>query len=301
MNFTYTETAPPDAIKIYVDASLLKKSYCETAFCHTLNGLRVNKKDDSLVIGTAVHQFLAERHGDELAAQGRAMKLYETVRKDKSKFIEITASFPRHLVPPHATIKDKIGKEYYFEIPWLTFVYSGVLYVIVICGTVDHIAFERDILKLFDYKTSKFWERAKVVAAYKNDVQFMFYPWVMWKFGHMFLTHEQANAARDLNMTMQLVTCYAIESKKPEWFVDSPRRFSTQQFEDFEHEVRTELSDKMDRLFADDLRRDGWIRNMCPRCDFNDLCHALPGTEEGIKEAMYHQKTYKPQEHGTPA
>ena len=74
MTFQYTDYCPVDAIKLYVDASLLKKSYCDQAFVHTINGLRLNEKDDRLTIGSAVHKYAERLHyTGEIQAQAEAL------------------------------------------------------------------------------------------------------------------------------------------------------------------------------------------------------------------------------------
>lgn len=300
MIFEYTDMVPHNAIRIMVDASLLKKSFCESAFLYTLDGLRATKRDPILVTGTAVHLFAALSHTESpIVALAKGTELYATVEKDTSKFVAIAASMPPKLLPPPVRFADRIGIEFYFEVPWLTFVHDDLVYCIIICGTMDHLSFHNDVVKIFDYKTTRKYKLEDARAGYKNDVQFMFYPWVIWKFGHHFLPLEMHNAARDFRLTTQVVLVQ-LTIKPPKWFVDSPIGVSQDKFEHFEEEIRATLKDMMTRLLNPaPPRMNGWVSNNCPRCDFNDLCHALPGTEDAVRARMYHKKEYKPSAHGT--
>ncbi len=291
IHFEFTESLQPGDIPIFVDASLLKKSYCERAFANTLRGLRQNKKDIHMHTGTAVHHYAAKAHGtpqDILFAMHTATELYKEVdaSEEGSKwFRTILAAKSGNLLPPPIEYEGKSGREFYFEVPWLRFVYSGKTYVIVVCGTMDHLSFVKDVVRIFDYKTAKAWKIAEVRASYKNDVQFTFYPWTIWKFGHRFLPLEMHNAARDLKMTTQVVTIQ-IKIKPPAWVVDSPVSCSEARFDEFEILIKQELERLLPSYLDDNATKNGHLANQCPRCPFNDLCWSLPGLEDSIRETI---------------
>ena len=156
------------------------------------------------------------------------------------------------------------------------------------------------LARIFDYKTARGWKLSEVRAGYKNDVQFSFYPWAIWKFGAHFLPLEMYNAARDLKITTQVVTAQ-ITTKPPAWSVDSPVTCSTARFEEFELEVRR-LLERLIPIYlkasANDVPwQNGHLSNQCPRCPYNDLCFAVPGMEDAIRQNLYMQKQYTPKTH----
>lgn len=309
MNFTYTETLRPGSIPIRIDASLLKKAFCQTAFANTLKGLRSNDKKLPLVIGTAVHAYLAKRHDDSLVALSEAIKIYKTVSDDTSLMTGICAAYPDDLLPPPANINGKRGVEYYFEVPWMEVQAletstpipsheSMVTYTIILCGTIDHLSFIKDRLLVYDPKSTRKWKLDEVRAMYKNDVQFIFYPWILWKFGYNFLTKPMADAARELRLSSFPVHAF-LTTKTPRWIVGEENRFTEEIMEDFTMEVK-DLVQKMLTVYlsGDPPNRDGWIKNHCPGCDYNILCHARPEMYEAVKSRLFHIKPYTPKEHG---
>jgi hypothetical protein len=298
MNFTFIDFPTPNAVPIYVDASLLKKSFCETAFLYTLEGLRRTKKDDRLTLGTAVHHFAARSHTDPtgIVALAEATDLLKGTSLKPDAVLTVASAMPRGLLPPPIQTP-KLGVEFYFEVPWLEFVVDGTPYNIHICGTMDHLSFHQGIVKIYDYKTARHYKVEDARASYQNDTQFLFYPWAIWKFGHRFLERDLHNAARDLKLTTQVVIVQ-IALKPPRWTVDVPVPVTEDRLTSYEAEVRAVLSDMMDKMFSPEpARMNGWVNNGCPRCDFNILCHAAPGTEDAVRERLFHKKQYTPKNH----
>jgi hypothetical protein len=162
---------------------------------------------------------------------------------------------------------------------------------------MDHVSFGADgIVRIFDYKTSRKYKLDEAIAGYANDVQFMFYRWVIWKFGHRFLPLEVSNAARDLKLTSAPVIVQLGSTSQPaRWTVAPPTAASASEFARFEEELVVKLLDLRIKVAPDG--RAGWLSNQCPRCRYNKICHALPGMEDAVMERFYTRKTYEPRNH----
>lgn len=295
--FTYTDTIPDGAIPIYVDASLLKKTYCDEAMRLTLAGYRTRRTNPHYAVGTAIHIYAAGVHTNILKGKFDGLQYFKLAESDDKVFDEICNARPTSLLPPPIKFENRTGVEFYFEVTWLTFAYRGVTYVIIICGTIDHLAFERGMVRIFDFKSSMKYKLEDIAKGYRNDVQFDFYPWALWKFGHRFLPLELHNAAREFKMTMQLVVVQW-KLKPPRWTAMNPVGCTLNRFEQFELELKSLLEEKLPRaLHPEPTNRNGWMNNSCPDCDFSDICHALPGMEDAVVENLYTRKAYIPRNH----
>lgn len=293
---TFIDFPRPDSVPIPVDASLLKQSHCETAWDLTLQGIRPALKDPILTVGTSVHTFAARRHtvGD-LAAMAEGAAQYATVEKDTTKFAAICSAMPRGLLPP--PLSEPHGAELYFEVPWLEFLRDGLPHHVLLCGTMDHLSFDASgVVRIFDYKTTRKYKLEEAFASYANDVQFLFYRWVIWKFGHRFLPREVSNAARELKLTSAPVIIQLGSKSQPaRWSVGPAENARIVEFERFEEELKAKLEHLLIKAPAD--ARSGWLSNQCPRCRYNKICHALPGMESAVLERFYVRKNYEPKNH----
>jgi hypothetical protein len=299
MTFTFTETIAPDSTVIRVDASLLKKSFCQTAFSFTLKGLRTKAINESYALGTSVHLFISKQREDMLGALKAATDYAKSTAVDERLVVGLCSAYPSNLLPAPAVIFGKSAEEFYFEVPWLETVVAGKRYTILVCGTMDHLSFTNDTLRVFDYKTTKKWKSEEALAGYNNDVQFIFYPWVLWKFAYnIFSDKTMADAARSLKITSTPVIGH-LTTKPAKWKVGDAKSFTEEVFADFEMELRDLLSRMLLPILSDESpNRDGWIKNLCPRCDYNVLCHARTEMYDVIKDKLFLTRTHDPRQHG---
>lgn len=297
LTFTFTETLRPGTTPISISPSGLKRTGCERAFAYNCSGLRTRALDPKLVFGNAVHKFLSERHNTaieepfrELAARAEAEKILRTVTDDMKQLNTVLQSFPRDIVPRPLIVDKRQGVEFYFEIPWLETVYQGKTYTLVLRGLIDQLSFSAGILRIYDYKSVRNYKTDEGMANYKNDKQLFFYAWLMWKWGHVFLTREQALAAREFSMTAQIVLIQVLTY--PKWTLSSPMTFNENGFVEFEDLLREEIMALASKVITDSTRKTGIISNSCPRCDFNALCHTMPGNETAVMESLYFKKEF---------
>jgi hypothetical protein len=298
MTFIFTETIQPGSTVLRLDASLLKKSFCQTAFSFTLKGLRTKSVPEPYSLGTAVHLFVGKQRENMLSALKAATDHAKANGVDDKLVIGICSAYPENLLPPPAKIGDKLSEEFYFEVPWLETIVEGKRYTIVVCGTIDLLCWIKDFLRVYDFKTTRKWKTSEALAGYENDVQFIFYPWVLWKFAYsIFKDKTMADAARSLRITSAPVIGH-LTTKPPKWVVGDNKSFTEEVFADFEMELR-ELVEKMlgSYLLGTPPNRDGWIKNLCPRCDYNILCHARPEMYDIIKDRLFHTREHDPRQH----
>ncbi len=305
MTFQYTDYCPVDAHKLYVDASLLKKSYCDQAFMHTINGLRSNEKNDNLIIGLASHKYVQELHtAGSLQALTAALSVYTSAGLTKPEEItKICLAHRPNLIPPPINIKGKLFVEHYFEIPWLVFSAAGKTYCIIICGTIDHLSLTNNTLKIYDYKTTSKYKTADALAGYDHDVQFEFYAWVLWKFGHRILDLEHHNAIVTNGIESHVVVVHkGSATVAPRWVVGPPKSHPFNKLEAFEAELKHFLHTTFSALLDESTppRRNGMISNQCSSgygCPFQAICYAIPGMEAAVLRNLYHKKAYLPSNH----
>lgn len=304
--FTFTERIAPGSAVIRLDASLLKKAFCAASLSFTLKGLKPVIPPEPYLAGTAVHAYISKRR-DMLPAVVEAGKIYSKHYTDTKMIQNLCSAYPDNLLPPAAIIDGKPAEEFYFEIPWLETMWNGKHYTIVICGTMDHLSFTQGYVRIYDYKTTKKWKFEEAAESYDNDAQFVFYPWVVWKFGHVFLPLEMHNAAREFKLSstpvigmMVPTPASGISKRNPSWRVAEHKTFTEEIFNDFEMEIR-DLVEKMlgPYLTGAPANRDGWIKNLCPRCDFAKLCHARDeNMYEMIKSRLFYVREHDPRQHG---
>jgi hypothetical protein len=296
MNLTFTEELPPGAIPIYVDASLMKKSGCQLAFSLTLKGLRKIIDDPILTLGKAVHKFAEVAWENDLQALAAGRDVMVDAKLDAAEFISVASARPSGVIPKPLVVNGRAGTEFYFETPWLTFVYKSITYVIIICGTIDHVSFVNGVMRLYDYKTTRYYKIGDALSKYKYEMQFTFYAWALWKFGHKFFDLDIHNAIRDLKLTFSVVVIQ-IKTKPPKWTISSPQGFIQSDLENFENELRKSLVTNLLPYLDGESSRNGMISNACAQCNFAELCYAAPGMEDALIASLYTQKQYTPKSH----
>jgi hypothetical protein len=298
MNFDQITQIPPGAKVIYLDASSLKYLACEQRYAYsTIAGLRHTNPSDVLDCGSAIHKF-AELYAtgvEYVDALSQAISAYP--RADKQAMIKVCAGRESIRIPPALMLNGKHAVEFYFEVPWRATVIDGVVYAIVICGTIDHLALDGQTIRIIDYKSTRKWKVEDIEKKYAYEVQLRFYPWVLKKFGAALLPIELYNIAYAGRMTAQ-VCAVQVSGNNPRWILLSPQSLTEHQYQVFDFEMESVLQQIVE-LRIRDPKRNGLLSNLCEWCDYAPLCHAQSESVKDIVQSeSFAVKEYKPSNHG---
>lgn len=303
MKFEYQENLLPDAEIIYVNSSSLKLASCSRRYAFTVAGIdpeEDKESQDRLNIGSAVHKFAEHfaNNVDLADAIRAAASAYPDV--PRATILACGTTRTRCYIPPPIKINGKPAVEFTFKIPWYSFVYEGTLYQLVLCGTMDHIAYEKDRVLIYDYKTSQYRAPEYALNKYKYSSQFAFYQWILHDFGpRLGLDMQYCNAIREGRLGSHVVPVM-INAKEPLWVIAPLRSLSPQMFAEYKKHFITLLTSTLlpaylDFTVHDNLpNADGTVNDCCQYCKFTNVCFA---TSTNVARAIldsYPIKTYNP-------
>lgn len=302
-NFTYEEQRIPDAQPIYVNSSSLKLGACERRYALTVGGYNPPEEDDDdiLLTGTALHKFaeLFSLNGGDIAdAVREAAKLYPTI--PRATILKCGASRARCFIPPPIMVAGRPAVEFKFNIPWYTFQYEGKKYQLIICGTIDHLTFDKDQVVIYDYKSSRYRQAEYALKKYKRSSQFAFYQWVLYTFAaQLKLDMHYANAIREGRIGSRVVPIL-ISATEPLWVVGPMRSLSPHQFADYrDHFVNLLLNTLLPALLQLTVHSDmphasGMVNDACQYCKFANFCFARTEEEAAKVFKAFPRKEYNP-------
>lgn len=308
--FEYQERRLDGATIIYLNASSLKVSACPRRYGLMVTGRKPARAwldpegENILETGKALHKFaevFTTTGGDLVEALTTASRQYPHVAR--SVIIAAGATRPRINLPPPLIVNGKPAVEVTFDIPWYSFVYKGKLYQFVLCGTMDHIAFDNGILKIYDFKSARGKMIEYVLAKYEHDTQFAFYQWIVKKFkARMALPLEVCNAV-DGGRICSHVVPIQLTLKEPRWTIGPIRSLTAHQFDEYENELLHSLDYLAAAYLAaeDDIyttHPTGMINNSCLYCDYKTLCFAQSETKFAEAVAALEYVPYNPLKRG---
>ncbi len=285
--FEYAPEIIPGATIIYLNASSLKKRTCRRAYGLTVNGYKGDAGDTTQMdLGSAMHKYAevySRTAGEHDVAVVETLKRWPKV--DRVTIMRAAARRADVLIPPAIMVNGAPLIEAKFEVPWLSVVVNGILYQIVLCGTMDHLGYAENGVRLIDYKSTSYALIKYAMDKYIHETQFKFYMWVLWHFGAGMLPLEYFNMVREGRFSMQ--TCIIqVAAKEPRWALDTKRYMSEHQYKMYEAALRAELPqmvmdyDATNRIWPDDniLAKlpppTGALNNSCQYCGYKSFCHA---------------------------
>ena len=292
--YTSVDHIDPASTPILLNASLLKISACQfRMYLANMRGYKLKVDPEIPAAGTALHKFCSVKDitGDHGIAVAEAMK----IAPDNSKLRATLMALMACKQPGRPPIIGKNGElfvEQELRIPWRRYVYDGNDFTIVLKGTLDRITCQSDILIVEDYKTSHYFKDEDALRKYEYEIQFEFYKWLCYEFGHMFLPTPLANLARQCKIMSQVIVAKMCSS--PRWVYGPQRGFTPRKAE-----LIVELLDEFieHRLLpmytATYIPQDGMLTNSCLYCDFKHACHA--GDEAMFNTIMSANFEIKPQ------
>lgn len=287
MQYEYQESLLPGARLIYVNSSSLKLGSCERNYVWTISGISPPDEDPENILrtGQALHKFaemFVKNGGDIAEAVREAAKQYPDI--PRSTLITCGATRPRVFIPPPIMIKGAPAVEFTFSIPWYSFIHAGQLYQLVLCGTMDHISFDRDRLLIYDYKSSRYRSSDFALKKYEHSSQFAFYQWILYEFAaRLGLDLMYANAIREGRLGSHVVPIL-ITAKEPLWVIGPLRALSAEQFASYKQNLVTVLTrDLIPAFLAWTTEQQmpvasGMINGSCQYCKFTKVCYACNNT-----------------------
>lgn len=297
MTFNSVSSVPPGSRPVYVNASLLKKLACEQAVYNTqILGLSLKETPVIPLTGTALHKFLSTLLLTNMA--GSAVEEMLTIapadQKIRSTLLALSSSYP-HLPEPtfHKDGTSFVEKE--IIIPWRQYIIGDQDITIVLWARPDWLSLVNNILKIQDLKTSNYYDTSVAISKYDYEIQFKFYAWLCYEFGHQFLPMEIANLARDLRMVTQVLL--AQMGSRPKWTWCQPVAITGADMEMMTSLLEYALENfiiPLNTQLVEPLQN-GRLTNTCFQCDYKHLCHtADAGIREGLKERMFNMRPYGP-------
>lgn len=309
---TFEDTTPMPAKlskPIYLNASALKHTGCDQAYAYLcVDGLVDRETIEVLVFGTAVHLFVEEytrrAYGkpDDMFIDHavdaflKAAEYYKRLGGNNVKNLnEVCMAFEsieQSLSAPFE-VSGKLLIEHWFAIPC-----DGV----DLCGTIDRITFDGRWISAYDYKTSREWDREKVLRSYENSTQMMFYPNVIHRWPEKFCTDPAfIDAAKALRIRMHIVPCFITTTKDkpvPQWRIGPDIPLSRQRLDEYHALLLSYIPAILDINAAGYGMKNGWISELCRKCDYNKFCHELdPMVKAAIIDESYLRRPYNPQHH----
>jgi hypothetical protein len=302
MNYEpYPTISPADRI-IYVNATSLKKMSCPRAFqFHNTRGYKLAKEDEILTVGRAMHKYAEEytrragKHVEALAVTSEAFPGLDT-----KNLMNWAAGRSRINIPPALTLDNtKLAVEFFFSVAWRRYFVDGNPIVLVLCGTIDHLAMdERDTLWIIDYKSSRRWKLDEISADYARDMQFRFYMWNCVRHGASFLPLRAFNAATAGHIAAQVVGIQVGSSKTLYWHKCPPIMMNDDDLAEFDGLMDATALEILSISTTPDIAPAvGKIVGACKYCDFGPLCYARSELESDNAARLFVQKNYDPQHH----
>jgi CRISPR/Cas system-associated exonuclease Cas4 (RecB family) len=279
MNLEYQEEHIPGATKIFLNASSLKASTCMRRYGMMVNGIQEERDtatDKIFAVGSAVHK-VAEQFtrtgGDIVESVSLASKRYPDV--DRALLIKAATARPRIALPPALVINGELAVEVTFEIPWYSFVYDGVTYQFVVCGTIDHLSCDGRAVRIYDFKTSRYRAIEYAIKKYNHDTQFKFYAWALWKWKHRMAIPMHVANLIDAGHIAAHVVPILVEANPPRWHIGPEQHMTPTQFEVYEAALKVHMMALVKAyLESAEAAPTGMLNNSCQYCGYKSYCHA---------------------------
>lgn len=310
-------SVPPGAKVLYLNATLLKNTYCTQNLDFLLNeNLSAKLASEIPTLGTAIHKFceVVDTSGDKIAALDAAREVLQRERLAAAMMPKLiaVAQVRRRYEPPVMLTDGKPALELEFRIPWRKYAISWVtenekwgnlegvdtlhtaeVYV-VLWGKIDRLDIHTFAARLLDTKTTHYRDVSKALKLYQHEVQFSFYMWVLSKYCHQLNIPAEVCALIDENHMFAQANIASF-SAAPDWKLSEPIYWSSGQYNRINRLIETVLESKLLPLFAGvtSPTLDGWASNQCVDCQFAPVCHAQDSeTAARIKENLFEQHTY---------
>lgn len=292
--FTSVSEVVPGSKVLYLNASLLKISNCDWhAYLTSVCGLELRISPEIPQTGTALHKFCSQLDigHDPGTALVDAFAIAPANPKIRQTLVALTGSRPP-LPPPIQTRHGEPFVEQRLEVPWRHYYYNGQSYTIVLLGTMDRVVCVNDVIIIQDYKTSLYYKTEDALRKYTYEIQFEFYKWLLYEFGHLWLEQTHANLARNLRLLSQVIVAQC--GGKIGW-VQGPKKGFTAAGAT----LMVELLDVfIERVLlpiqsATYIPQNGMLVNACAQCEFAEMCHATDEpTRELIKNTKFKTRNY---------
>jgi len=296
-------SVPPGAKVLYLNATLLKNTYCTQNLHFLLNeNLSAKLASEIPTLGTAIHKFceVVDTSGDKIAALDAAREVLQRERLAATMMPKLiaVAQVRRRYEPPVMLTDGKPALELEFRIPWRMYTIHtdtdkfGIC--VVLWGKIDRLDIHTYAARLLDTKTTHYRDVSKALKLYQHEVQFSFYMWVLSKYCHQLNIPEEVCKLIDENHMFAQANIASF-SAAPDWKLSEPIYWSSAQYNRINTLIENVLESKLLPLFAGVVSPtlDGWASNQCVDCQFAPVCHAQDSeTAARIKENLFEQHTY---------
>jgi len=295
MHFEYIEEQLPNIPILYLNASSLKVTACKRHYAMMVNGYKGEEGDtEQRDIGSAMHKFAEEftKTGDHAASVLAAIKAWPNVAR--TTIIAAAARRQDIVVPPPIRLDGEPLVEIKFSVPWFLVSIDGkAACQIILCGTMDHLGYDNAV-RLIDYKSTAYAVVKYALDKYKHETQFMFYMWVLRKFGHRLLPLHLHNDIVEGRFTSQ-VCIIQTSAKEPRWSLGPKMTMTQHQYDVYENALKELLEDLVQAFLGTFLAEpDGMLRNACQYCGYKAYCHAKSDAEASTALASYPIEPYNP-------
>ncbi len=158
---------------------------------------------------------------------------------------------------------------------------------------MDHLGYDNAV-RLIDYKSTAYAVVKYALDKYKHETQFMFYMWVLRKFGHRLLPLHLHNDIVEGRFTSQ-VCIIQTSAKEPRWSLGPKMTMTQHQYDVYENALKELLEDLVQAFLGTFLAEpDGMLRNACQYCGYKAYCHAKESVEASRALASYPVEPYNP-------
>ena len=292
MHYEPVDCVHPGSRELLLNASTMKIGACDFRLYLThACGYKHKVEPEIPAFGTALHRFCSVK--DITGDHGQAVAEALAIAPPNAKMRATVMALMSCKQPGRPPITHKSGElfvEQELRIPWRRYIVDGHDFTITLKGTIDRISCERDVLIVEDYKTSHYFRDEDALRKYEFEIQFEFYKWLCYEFGHMFLPTPLANLARQCKLMSQVIV--AKMSSSPRW-VYGPQRGFTPAKADLIEELVTEFAEtKLIPLYTRSYHsQNGMTTNACVTCDYKQACHA---GDESMFNTIMSANFYKP-------
>lgn len=299
-------SVPPGSKVLYLNATLLKNTYCTQNLDFLLNeNLSAKLASEIPTLGTAIHKFceVVDTSGDKIAALDAAREVLQRERLAATMMPKLiaVAQVRRRYDPPVMLTDGKPALELEFRIPWRKYIIArydnpndDIVVYVVLWGKIDRLDIHTYAARLLDTKTTHYRDVSKALKLYQHEVQFSFYMWVLSKYCHQLNIPEEVCKLIDENHMFAQANIASF-SAAPDWKLSEPIYWSAAQYARTNTLIETVLETKLLPLFAGvtSPTLDGWASNQCVDCQFAPVCHAQDAEVAArIKEDLFETHVY---------
>lgn len=290
MSFSPPVPKSPSHRIIFLNATALKSLACADRYYHQcVSGWTDRIENPVFTVGKAIHKFAEEmaRGTDELDAMGEACRTPGVA--DKAAIAKACSGYRSANQAPALIIAGESFVERRFCIPFCEVQRDDITYEVYLVGRFDHVSHQRHGVVITDYKSTRKWDFGDVTKAYADDVQFLFYYCVARQYAYDIFSGDMAAANDAWAGKLFTRVCAIMLSKKPQpqWMMGplwSPPEYLWKEFlADLRAHMVPHIVDLHHNQYVP--RRDGLFKNLCPGCNFADLC--LRESPEGYVKRPY--------------